>query len=502
MQELGDPKFIPVIIAVGEICDRPDDPAEGLDSIELMYQSLVEAQDDAGTSLLDRLEWLGVEEQISFPTPTPQHDLAAYLPCRPDTLVKTAEASGNGPLQLINDAANLIGEGRIRLAAAVGGEALRTAAKRAQADIAAGREPPRNNIAAVAIANAKPLARKHKLFTPIDVYPLYENATRAAWGQTVAEAQCESAKIWSEFSKVAAANPKAWLRQPVEPDAIGEASADNRMLAFPYTKLMVANSSVNMGAAVIVASLAFARENGIPEERLVYVGRGAAAHENEDFLLRDGYSSSPSLETTVTEALGRNNLTATDIDMVELYSCFPCVPKMARRILDWPVDRPASVYGGLTFGGGPIGNCMMHAAARMVHRLRGEGGTGLIVANGGYATHNHCMVLTRTPKPAGTFPQDYSAQDIADSRRGAVPDLLEEYEGHGVIETFTMPYGHDGEPHHATVIARNDDGARFLATIPRDDRGMLHFLTGDAAIGSSGMAVRLGENVVWQRLAK
>lgn len=499
MQDLGDTNRIPVIIGVGEICDRPDNPVEGFDSIELMKLSLIEAEKDAGISLIDRFDWLGVEDQISFPTPNPQDELAARLPRRPRTLVKTAEASGDGPLQLINDVANLIGEGKIRLAAAAGGEALRTAAKRAQADIAAGLEPPRNDIAAVAMAKARPLARKHRLFTPIDVYPLYENATRAAWGQSVTEAQSESAEIWSEFSKVAASNPKAWMNRIVEPDAIAEPGPDNRMLAFPYTKMMVANSSVNMGAAVIVASLAFARENGIPDEKLVYVGRGAAAHEDEDFLMRHGYSSSPSLEATITEALRRNGLSPGDIDLVELYSCFPCVPKMARRVLGWPVDRPASVYGGLTFGGGPIGNCMMHAAAQMVHRLRGEGGNGLIVANGGYATHSHSMVLTRTLQHAGTFPQDYSAQDIADARRGAVPELLEDYEGDGVIETFTMPYGRDGEPHHATIIARNSDGARFLASVTRQDRNTLDFLTGESVIGSSGKAVRKGEAVVWHR---
>ena len=40
-------------------------------------------------------------------------------------------------------------------------------------------------------------------------------------------------------------------------------TADNRPIAFPYSKLMVANSSVNQGAALIVTSLALAREAGI-----------------------------------------------------------------------------------------------------------------------------------------------------------------------------------------------------------------------------------------------
>lgn len=493
---------IPVVIAVGEICDRPEIEVEGLDSIELMLEALREAERELGATLLDRLDWLGVEDQISFPNPAPQDDLAARLPNRPARAVKTFEASGDGPLQLINDAANLIGRGEIRLAAAVGGEALRTAAKRAQAAIAAGREPPTSSITDVATERAGRLARKYGLLTPIDVYPLYENATRAAWGQSLPEGQRESAQIWAGFSAVAAANSHAWLRRAIPPEQIAEAAADNRMVSFPYTKLMVANSSVNMGAAVIIASLAMARELGVPEDRIVYVGPGAAAHEDNDFLKRDSYARSASLETTVAAALDRNGLEPGDIDHVELYSCFPCVPKMARRALGWPVDKPASVYGGLTFGGGPIGNCMMHAAAQMVRRLREKNGeNGLIVANGGYATHSHSIVLTRRPVPAGTFPQDYNVQPEADRRRGPAPELLENYEGEGVIETFTIPFDRRGKPAHGTVIARAPGGARFLAHVPGEDAATLAFLMAEDGqpVGSSGHAVREDDKLVWRR---
>jgi acetyl-CoA C-acetyltransferase len=41
----------------------------------------------------------------------------------------------------------------------------------------------------------------------VDLYPLYENAGRAAYGQTLAQAQEESAQIWSHFSAVAADTP-------------------------------------------------------------------------------------------------------------------------------------------------------------------------------------------------------------------------------------------------------------------------------------------------------
>jgi acetyl-CoA C-acetyltransferase len=498
--EQDDARKIPVVVAIGEICDRPDIEVEGLDSIELMLAALREAEADLGVSVLDRLDWLGVEDQISFPNPAPHEDLAARLPRPPVRSVKTLEASGDGPLQLLNDAANLIGRGEIQLAAVVGGEALRTAAKRTQADIAAGRTPPASSITDVATALAKPLARKYGLSTPVDVYPLYENATRAAWGQTLAEGQQESAMIWSGFSAVAAGNPYAWMRQTMAPEEIGAVTASNRMVSFPYTKLMVANASVNMGAALIVTTLALAREMGVADERIVYIGAGAAAHEDEDFLKRDSYARSASLETTVTAALGRNGLTASEIDHVELYSCFPCIPKMARRLLDWPLERPASVYGGLTFGGGPIGNCMMHAAAQMVRKLRAGGTNGLIVANGGYATHSHSLLFTRRPVPAGTFPQDYDVQAEANARRGAVPALLEDYEGAGVIETFTIPFDRHGNPQHATIVARTPGGARFLAHVPPEDSAMLASLMADdrQPVGSFGEALKAGDKVVWR----
>jgi acetyl-CoA C-acetyltransferase len=174
---------------------------------------------------------------------------------------------------------------------------------------------------------------------------------------------------------------------------------------------------------------------------------------------------------------------------------------MARRALDWPLDRPMSVYGGLTFGGGPIGNCMMHAAAQMVRKLRSGGENGLIVANGGYATHSHSLVFTRRPVPAGTFPQDYDVQTEADRRRGAVPELLEDYEGEGVIETFTIPFDRNGDPRHATVVARSPDGARFLAHVPREEKAMLAFLMAEEGqpVGSTGRAVKEEDRIIWRR---
>jgi len=47
-----------------------------------------------------------------------------------------------------------------------------------------------------------------------------ENAMRAHWGQTLAQSQRESAQLWVEFSRVAAANENAWIRRAHSPQEI------------------------------------------------------------------------------------------------------------------------------------------------------------------------------------------------------------------------------------------------------------------------------------------
>src|SRR5262249_38828008 len=157
-----------------------------------------------------------------------------------------------------------------------------------------------------------------------------------------------------------------------------------------------------------------------------------------DFLTRDRYDRTPAMEVSLRQALRLNEVRAQDLDFVEFYSCFPCVPKMARRVLDWPLEKPATVFGGLTFGGGPIGNYMSHAGVGMVLKVRRPGRKGLRFANGGLAPHNPPIVLSRDPLPAGLLPHDFDFQAEADAARGPVPPFVEDYAGPGEIETYTV----------------------------------------------------------------
>ncbi|MGB8842317.1 MAG: hypothetical protein WCC64_14750, partial [Aliidongia sp.] len=58
---------IPVIIGVGEINDRPDVAAEGMDSADLMAEALRLADQDAGGGWLAALDSLHIVNQISWP---------------------------------------------------------------------------------------------------------------------------------------------------------------------------------------------------------------------------------------------------------------------------------------------------------------------------------------------------------------------------------------------------------------------------------------------------
>ena len=495
-----DPERIPVIVGVGQVNDRPDDPALGLDSAGLMEAALRAAEQDAGGRWLADLDSLSVVDQISFRSLNPiAAGLAARIGSQPKHCEQTRVASGDSPILLLNEAANRIGAGEIVIAAVAGGEALRTAARRAAA--AQGTDVAAQNATRAMSSRGKPSFRsRYGLVAPVDVYPLYENAGRAAYGQTLAEGQHETAEIWSRYSEIADANPGAWIHKPASVAEIVTATADNRPIAFPYTKFMVANSSVNQGAAFIVTSLAEARRRGVAEERIVYVGMGAAAHEPDDPLSRDRYDRSASMAVSIRRTLDLNRLAVTDLDLVELYSCFPCVPKMARRILDWPIDRPATVFGGLTFGGGPIGNYMSHAVVSMVHRLREGGRYGLLFANGGFATHNHSIIIGREPIAAAAFPQNFDFQAEADTGREAAPPVLESYEGPATIETFTVLYGRDAAPRWGVIVARTPDGARTLAKVPAADTAGIVFLSDGRAepVGRAGtIAIDTDGDQIW-----
>ena len=158
---------------------------------------------------------------------------------------------------------------------------------------------------------------------------------------------------------------------------------------------MVANPTVNMGGAVLMTSLAKARAAGIAEDRLIHVWGGASAEEPRDYLIRDQFFESHAQNAVLKAAMDLAGGDGRAFDAIELYSCFPCVPKMARRTLGLGADVQPTVTGGLTFFGAPLNTYMTHAACAMVRKLRDGAKLGLLYGQGGFVTKHHALVLSR-----------------------------------------------------------------------------------------------------------
>lgn len=468
----------PIIVGVGEITHRNKQAAAGLEPIELMARALQAAQQDAGAGLLAELDSLDVVSEHSWPYTDVPALLSERLGHWPARRVY-GETGGESPVRFIHEAALRIARGESRVAAVTGAESRYTVDAAAKQGILLDWTPRDDSVKLLRGTDfCHPVAVRHGAAMPVSIYPFYENAALAHWGQTPREARQESAALWSRYSQVAAANPHAWQSQAFSAEEVAEPSAANRLIAWPYTKYMVANPMVNMGAAVLLTSVGQARALGIPEQRWVYVWGGAAAHEPRDYLQRDQYHRSHAQDLVMESVLAQVGGDAAAFAMLELYSCFPIVPKMARRTLGLAADAQMTSTGGLSFFGAPLNDYMTHAAAGLVRALRGAPGkAALLYGQGEYVTKHHALVLGSRPPPQGLPSDDYSVQAAADARRGPVPAFIERYDGAASVETFTVIYGRDGLPTHGIVIARTPAGERLMARVEPEDAQALAVLT-------------------------
>jgi acetyl-CoA C-acetyltransferase len=497
------PDRIPVVVGIGEIVDRPKEIAAGLEPLALMVEALRRAEADSGATLLREIDSLDLVGFLSWRYRDPEKQLASRLGIAPKHAFY-GPLSGESPIRYLHEAAQRIARGECSVAAICGAEAQSTVTKAERAGISLPWTPFAHDVPELkrGAAFQKPMAVKLGVFRPVSVYPFYEAATSAHWGQTPREARAESGALWSAYSLVASQNPNSWLKRGFSAEQITTPTTDNRLIAWPYTKLMVANPMVNMGGAILMSSLAKARAAGITEDRLVHVWGGASAEEPRDYLERDQFIESHAQNAVLEAVMDLVGGDGKAFDAIELYSCFPCVPKMARRTLRLGADVQPTVNGGLTFFGAPLGSYMTHAACAMVRKLRSGRTLGLLYGQGGFVTKHHALVLSRTP-PSEPLAQQTSVQSEADSRRGAVPDFVLDASGKGTVESFTAIYGRNNEIEHGVVILRTPENRRALARVPANDRATLaHLLNMDRTpVGSVGDIVSAEDGILEWRVA-
>ncbi|MBI2913908.1 MAG: acetyl-CoA acetyltransferase [Chloroflexi bacterium] len=482
----------PVIVGVGQYVNRSEELDEAREPAEMMAHVARAAEADACVEgLLARVDSLQVVNIISWPYTDAPALLAERLGARPSHTLYSS-IGGDTPQRLINQAAQAIAEGRVGVALLVGAEVMnsrRLARQQGRHLPWSPRGTPARIDGDTRTGNTEVEAR-HGATVPTRVYPLFENAIRAHLGLSIEEHRRRLGALCARLAAVAAGNPYAWFPRARTADEIIAVGPHNRMICFPYPKLMNAIMEVDQAAAVIITSAATARRLDIPEERWVYL-RGCGDANDKWFLSqRLYYHSSPAIRLATQRALTMAGIAADDIAMFDFYSCFPSAVQLALDALELQPDdpRPLTVTGGLPYAGGPGNNYVMHSVATTVQRLRdAPDSLAMVTGLGWYVTKHSVGVYSGRP-PQGPWQRTDPAVDQAQVEAMESPSFLDHPPaGEAVIETYTVAFDREGRPEQGIVIGRlaEDGGPRFFAnTEPNAE--LMWAMTRDEFIGRRG----------------
>ena len=496
-----DESRMPILVGCGQVTQREPDPKAAMSPMDLTTAAVRKAAEDsgAGQALLGALDTIVLLRAFSdtswrFVCPfgkyvNPPKSLANRLGADNAKRLVYTHPGGNMPQWSINRMFEMITRGELEAAVVCGGEALSTqkAAQRAGIELDWSEDPGGSHVEwGVETRGWSDMEDRHKMAGAIFAYPMIENAIRGSRGRTIAEHNLEMGKLFSGFAAVAALNPLADRRDGYTPEQIGEVSASNPYIGFPYTKLMNSNAFIDQSAAVILTSVAKARSLGIPEDRWVHLHGCADAYDHWYLSDRINMHSSPAMRTVAREVFEMADCTLDDIDALDLYSCFPSAVQIACDEMGIPLDDPRglTVTGGLPYFGGPGNNYVTHSIAEMMNTVRAKPGSkGFVSGNGNYITKQSGGIYSTEPADKPFAPRDpkiYQAE--IDAAKG--PAVTEEANGAGTIETYTVMHDRKG-PSFGILFGRLADGSRFIAN-PPEDVGLLAQMSAEDYLGATG----------------
>jgi acetyl-CoA C-acetyltransferase len=465
----------PVLIGVGQAAERPTDPDyRALSPADLAGEAARAALADAGASgdLAGALDVIAAIRQFEISSPGAKapfgasnnfpRSVARRIGADPARAILEI-TGGQGPQRLVGEFCEAIARGEAEAVLLVGSEAMSTVltlnAKGETPDwsetVEGSMEDRGYGLEGMFTASIL----KHRITGAIPAYALFENARRARLGLDRPAYARKMGELFAPFTRVAAANP--YSASPVEKTAeeLVAVSDRNRIVADPFTRMLVARDQVNQAAAVILTSVGRARALGVPEDRFVYLHGQADANELT-IMERPDLSASPSAISAGRKALELAGKTVDDMAVFDFYSCFPIAVFNMIDGLGIAADDPRglTLTGGLPYFGGAGNNYSMHAIAEVVPALRARPGAfGFIGANGGMLSKYSVGVYS-------TAPADWSQPEARRAKipYDPVPGLeVETATGEATVETYTTTTTRSGPA--IVVIARLADGRRAAA---------------------------------------
>jgi acetyl-CoA C-acetyltransferase len=413
---------------------------------------------------------------------------------------------GNVPQTIVSNAARDILRGDLDLALVVGGEALATKRRLAKE----GRKPawsfpPDQRRPFPFDVPFHPGEVAHNIFEAWLTFALFENAHRAHLGAGLEEYRQSLGELLSPMTAVAASNPHAWFPTVRGAEEIIGPTEQNRMVGYPYSKLMTAIMDVDMAAAVLVASDATADSLGVPAERRVYLRGWGYAEDPPAVAQRADLWRSGAIEAASAAALHGAGCEVDDIAHFDLYSCFASsiefaldalgIDSNSARSADPGVvpDRPITVTGGLAYHGGPGSNYLTHSLATMVETLRADpGALGMISGVGMHMNKHVFAAYSTTPGPL--VPPD----DAVVAAQGTMEQLpvVDSIDGPARVATYSVIHGRDGAPEWAALVC--DVASPSQATDPDPDTAVARCyarMTDPAGLGTAESEELIGRTV-------
>lgn len=415
----------------------------------------------------------------SWPYDDPAGRLAELVGATP-TRAAYSGIGGTTPLQLLIRAAERIEAGESEVCAIVGGEALaqvRAHKKAGERAAWSHRDPEKKPFPFEAPFHPAEIAVE--LYQAYSTFALRDVARRARLGLGVDEHRQALGDLFAPMTKVAAANPHAWFPQERTSAELVEVTPDNRMVAYPYTKLLVAVMDVDLSAAVVLASADAADRLGVPEDERVHLRGWAEATDPVYVAEHEELWRSPGMSTAFGRALSSAGVGIDDIGHTDLYSCFPSSVLFALDALGFAADdrlAPFTVTGGLPYAGG-AGSCyLLSVLAAMADRLVDDvGGLGLVTGVGMHMTKHVAGVLSVAP--GDRLPQP---PDPAPTVRRPIIDV---HHGVATVAAYTVHHGRDGGPTDAVLVC---DVPGRTSGAPADARCYAKVLDPDLLVALEG----------------
>jgi acetyl-CoA C-acetyltransferase len=455
-----DPRT-PILVGAGVISQRVDDPLAAEEPLQLMIRAAVASGVDSGVR-----DALGGVERIAVP-----HGRWAYR--NPGRLIGEAIGAVNpttisampgiSQQTLLSDAALAIEAGEITTALVVGGEAgyrlLRARIEGAQlTDTSSDDEPDQLLVpGADIIPDYEQQAGLGVM--PVGYYALIDSAWRRAHGLDIETHRDQIAARYHAFSQMAAINADGWATKVVPADEI----RNGRMLAFPYTKHHVSEWNVDQASALLLMSVGEAQRLGVDPTRWLFPQAFSEANHMVNITARRDLHRCVGAEIAGRAALTAAACDVEDLDLIELYSCFPVAfdAFAAGLGLEGAPPERLSFTGAMPFAGGPFNNFVLHTTAQLAHRLRANPtGRGLVSTVSGVLTKQGIAVWSRQPNPNGFQFVDVTDETIAATR---VCDVAVSYEGFAVTVATTVMHGRQG-PERGVAIVDLADGRRSIAS--------------------------------------